>query len=476
MIRSTIFSMKHILLFILLLPALHAGSQIQYYQWAFDCKFDNCYDFYEGRAIITKGRVKGFIDQTGVVQLKPSYHVIDAYSQDLASAGYINLKKMYSKSGYVNKEGELVIDTKFEVTSPFQEGLACVKKKEKWGFIDLSGDIVIKIQFQEAQNFSNGLAAVRYKGKWGFINPQGDWVVPPKFELTLPYREGVAPVRYKGRWGFIDTQGQFTIQPSFTFAGTFKDGLARVKKNNRWGFINPKGEFEILNIFTLVSDFSQGLARAQQDGKWGFLNNFGEFAIPPQYENAGDFSGGFARVKINGKWGYIDFKGQLLIPNIFSTAYDFKEGLARVNEGGSKRGYIRYVEPLEEDMERDRRGNQPYQMTKRDIKEGQEIKVNTRQLKIYLYDHMKEDGDIVSLNYNGEWILKNHQLTKNKYLLDLQLDGSIDRPYLMLFANNLGKEPPNTIALLIDDGEEKKEVILNSDLKACDIIYFLEVE
>ena len=467
--------MQHSLyiLFLLFVPSL-VFAQPQYYEWAFDCEYENCYDFYEERAIVTRGKLKGFIDNHGAEVIKPKYHIIDAYSQELASAGYINFKKMFSRSGFINREGTMVVDTRFEITSPFQEGLACVKRKGKWGFVNLNGDYIIKSQYQEAQNFSGGLAAVKTGGKWGFIDPTGVMIVKPKFELTLPFRNGRAPVRYKGRWGYIDKLGEFVIQPRFTYAGQFKEGLARVKVKNQWGFINESGSFEITADFDYLHDFYQGLARAKRDGKWGYIQNFGEHAFVDRYEDAGDFKAGLARVKKEGKWGYINLSGQLVIPHIFTTAHDFREGLARVNEGGKKRGYIRYVEPKEKDMAADTPLAKARQMTKREIKIGQTIQVKSKNLEVFIYDHKKLDGDIVSINFEGRWILKDYELQAKKYALRLDLEG--EEPYLLLYANNLGKEPPNTVALTISDGLSQQEVILNSDLKSCDIIYFKVVE
>ena len=111
-------------------------------------------------------------------------------------------------------------------------------------------------------------------------------------------------------------------------------------------------------------------------------------------------------------------------------------------------------------------------MTKRTIKTGRTIKVREREIIVELFDHKKLDGDVISLNFKGEWVVKYHELKSERHKLRLYLDGDKGTNYLMLYANNLGKEPPNTVALNIDDGHEVQRVILNADLKTCDIIYF----
>ncbi len=85
------------------------------------------------------------------------------------------------------------------------------------------------------------------------------------------------------------------------------------------------------------------------------------------------------------------------------------------------------------------------------------VKVKSRQITVYLYDHEKNDGDIVSINFNGEWVLdkyklknKKKKLSRNKHLkLDLMPGQDY---YLISKAWNLGNIPPNTLTLEIDDG------------------------
>jgi hypothetical protein len=43
---------------------------------------------------------------------------------------------------------------------------------------------------------------------------------------------------------------------------------------------------------------------------------------------------------------------------------------------------------------------------------------------------------------------------------------------MILYANNLGKEPPNTSMLIIDDGETKQEISIVSTLQKSNVIYF----
>lgn len=99
----------------------------------------------------------------------------------------------------------------------------------------------------------------------------------------------------------------------------------------------------------------------------------------------------------------------------------------------------------------------------REIVTTEAFEIKGNEVKIQFWDDSQEDGDIISLNLNGEWILKNYVVKKAKgeIILDL-LEGD---NYLILHAENLGAIAPNTAALaIIEDEREIKSIVLNSDM------------
>ena len=109
--------------------------------------------------------------------------------------------------GYINIQGDFVIEPRFVVAADFSDGLAVASEDgESFGYIDTSGDFVIEPQFSDAGRFSQGWAPVRHAEEWlddddvdfqlsGFIDCQGN---SRDFETlylrTEPYRDGVARV------------------------------------------------------------------------------------------------------------------------------------------------------------------------------------------------------------------------------------------------------------------------------------------
>ncbi len=108
----------------------------------------------------------------------------------------------------------------------------------------------------------------------------------------------------------------------------------------------------------------------------------------------------------------------------------------------------------------------------RKVRDGKTVKVKSKIFNIEIYDHKKNDGDIVSINYNGKWILEEFSLEKEKHIIDVMLDEDSDKNFIILYAHNLGDVPPNTAAVIVDDGHRKQRFVLNSDLKQSDVLYF----
>lgn len=90
-----------------------------------------------------------------------------------------------------------------------------------------------------------------------------------------------------------------------------------------------------------------------------------------------------------------------------------------------------------------------------------QVNVVSNTITIEVWDHNLIDGDIISLNLNGEWILESYALQKEKKLITLKLTQKENT--LILHAINLGSSPPNTASMIINDGTNSKTLVLNSD-------------
>src|SRR5207247_2585718 len=97
------------------------------------------------------------------------------------------------KWGYINKNGELVISLQFAVDRylpafpeyRFSEGLCEIRLDHKMGYINTEGKVVINPRFNLALGFSEELAAVQFdNGKWGYINRAGQIAFNTPFKIA----------------------------------------------------------------------------------------------------------------------------------------------------------------------------------------------------------------------------------------------------------------------------------------------------
>ncbi len=61
-------------------------------------------------------------------------------------------------------------------------GLAPMKTEGMCGFLDFQGNIVIQPQFEEVNDFEEDMAAVKVGDKWGFVDKTGKMVVMPRYD------------------------------------------------------------------------------------------------------------------------------------------------------------------------------------------------------------------------------------------------------------------------------------------------------
>lgn len=98
----------------------------------------------------------------------------------------------------------------------------------------------------------------------------------------------------------------------------------------------------------------------------------------------------------------------------------------------------------------------------------EKISVPASQTKVHIWDKNMEDGDIISLSLNGEWIIRNLEVRKCPTTFHVNLKQGEN--FLVMKAENIGKTPPNTAAFYIQSGGISKEIVLNSDMGKSEMI------
>jgi hypothetical protein len=261
------------------------------------------------------------------------------------------------KVGYINRTGNVAIDSLFDEGTNFYEGLASVKMKNRWGVIDLKGNFIIEPKMWNWCRFHDGFASLATRnGKWGVIDRDGEFVIQPRYDYVGAFKDELALFRIgemeKARYGFLDKHGREVIAPIFHDASQFSEGLAAAKVGNLWGYLAASGVFQITPRFDgsgkskrfpdmRAGRFSGGLAPVWvgQDN-YRFIDTVGAFAFDGTFDDANTFCENRAVVRKHNHYGFIDTSGKLVIEYEFTSAKDFSEGLARVKIGKDKVGAL----------------------------------------------------------------------------------------------------------------------------------------
>lgn len=200
------------------------------------------------------------------------------------------------KYGFIDIDGNVVIEPQYDETNDFSEGLAHIKKDELEGFIDLKGNFIFKSSSSFQDKFSDGLLIDSLE----YINNKGK--VSIKIDDSM-YRDILIP-------NIMSDTEDWRNQ---TQLSSFNDGIAQV---GYWTFI---GAYPYL-MHTFYID---------KGGKTYFKN-------PGCIYESSDFSDGYALISCNGYQMYIDtdFKIKFIFYNTsdnFNLFSNFTEGYAAIH-------------------------------------------------------------------------------------------------------------------------------------------------
>lgn len=93
------------------------------------------------------------------------------------------------------------------------------------------------------------------------------------------------------------------------------------------------------------------------------------------------------------------------------------------------------------------------------------VEFKSDSLVIKLYDNGEIDGDTVSVLLNGEVLMAHQGLKASAIKKTIYIEPGQDEMTLVLYAENLGKYPPNTGLLVINDGDATYQLRFSADLQ-----------
>ncbi|MBE6034929.1 MAG: WG repeat-containing protein [Clostridiales bacterium] len=265
---------------------------------------------------------------------------------------------------YYKLDGSDFIKDSFQYADVFENGYACVIKKERPYIIDAEGKVILRVECESLEKLdgSRGLfkftvkntskdVLQEYNSFSGLIDLNGNIVLEPKYENIEKASENRILVTFIDEEGYsrnvyLDNNFQQVSKASYEAATVYEQGAAVVKDSKGWCIINEKEE--IIARITGCKEmygFSEGIAVALYENKLKYYDTKGTllFAVPykesdwnPSYEMYTYQEGFIVFPGKNNKKGYMDGKGNVIVEPAFTGAASVENGEALVTMLGKK--------------------------------------------------------------------------------------------------------------------------------------------
>jgi hypothetical protein len=92
----------------------------------------------------------------------------------------------------------------------------------------------------------------------------------------------------------------------------------------------------------------------------------------------------------------------------------------------------------------------------------QTLTVTSEEINVRLYDNGEIDGDTISVYLDGKPIITNKGLSTVPITVKLKMDEDSPEHTLVMVAENMGRIPPNTALMIVQDGDRRYQVGITS--------------
>jgi len=107
----------------------------------------------------------------------------------------------------------------------------------------------------------------------------------------------------------------------------------------------------------------------------------------------------------------------------------------------------------------------PPALTKRENDLVKKITTDSPDIKIDLYDNGEIDGDTITVYHNNKVVAYKKLLDKEPITINVTATAKNNLHEFVMYADNLGKIPPNTALMVITTGGERYELSISSSLQ-----------
>jgi hypothetical protein len=222
--------------------------------------------------------------------------------------------------GFIDINGQIVIEPVYDMVTDFCEGLSVVSKNDSVFFINKEKINAFNEFYEDASVFKNGIAPVKKNNHWYFINRQGQ-TVSKLYEEINELSNNIYVYKRNGKYGALDEYGQNFIENRFDKLGDFKNNMAYFIEKNKYGFVSNTGTIYKAE-FDWISDFDeQHLAIFKVNNKFGIVRDDGHQLLDGQYDQIFNLNEKYFLIIINNLYGFYSKEGCFVTP----IAYDYNK-------------------------------------------------------------------------------------------------------------------------------------------------------
>jgi hypothetical protein len=116
-------------------------------------------------------------------------------------------------------------------------------------------------------------------------------------------------------------------------------------------------------------------------------------------------------------------------------------------------------------------------LTKRINKKPIDVFVSSDSVTIEIYDNAIHDKDSVSIIFNNRIVVDKQELKVNKPIkFKLKVDKNKKFNEMIMVAENLGAEPPNTAVMFVTEKNgRRQQIMLSTDMLHNEVVYFIRI-
>lgn len=242
--------------------------------------YDGANSFFNGLATVCLDGKTGCIDKNGDVVIPIKYDYINSFLEN-----DILVASLDNKVALMNTKGELLFEPKFEyIELGSEDDMFAASYVDEDGnrknvFINKQGEIILNTDYTEIYPFYDGFATIYKSSKCGILASNGIEVVPPIYDevYNIDTSRNIFQVCLNGKWGLIDKTQKEILKCEYDTIDPYTENIFLVSKNNKWGLYNKSSNKFTDIIYDEITPSFGDIApiSVKLDNQWFYIDEDG---------------------------------------------------------------------------------------------------------------------------------------------------------------------------------------------------------